>query len=336
MPKPEIAVFFTGGTIGMDSAANGHGAAPGNNSGRLFAGMDQPAHSLKITPIAWADLPSPHVTPEVMLRLAEDIDEKLSCPQTLGAVVLHGTDLMAETAFFLDVALSSPKPVVVTGSMRSLSETGYDGLRNLEDALALCRAAGQERGVLALMAGFAYAAADVIKADSTSLTPLLSQNLGPIGRIVEGQAIFYRQPRRPDIARQLIKRPLAGLAEQVEILKCWPGMSNTWLELMLEHGLAGLVLEGFGAGNVPPLLLDGLNKALAGNIPVILTTRCPHSGVHPLYAYPGGGAQLLELGVINGRALTSDKAALLLKIALANGCGKAEIRTLCDLYGGVN
>ena len=318
----------------MDAEPGSAGAAPGKHQGRIFGALGGLDPGLHLTTIAWADLPSPHITPQIMLRLAQDVDAQLKRPEVLGAVVLHGTDLMAESAFLLELALASPKPVVVTGAMLHLAQTGYDGIRNLEDSLAVCLAAGEGRGVLLCMAGEIFQACDALKVDSGAMNPLAAQRRGHIGRVTDKRAMFFQAPC-PKLAeaRALLPRPVPALAEQVELLKCFPGMSADCLDYLLDWGLRGLVVEGFGAGNMPPALLGSLQKAVARRIPIILTTRCMYGGVQPVYAYDGGGAQLLRAGLLNGHGLTADKALLLLKTALGCGCDAQAIAALCAGYG---
>lgn len=333
MNAKEIVVFFTGGTIGMDAGPGQKGAAPGNNQGRVFDALPGLRADLHIKTIAWADLPSPHITPEIMLRLCHDLDEQLSRSEVAGAVVLHGTDLMAETAFLLEIARANPKPVVVTGAMLHLAQTGYDGVRNLEDSLAVCLAAGSDWGVLLQMAGEIFQAKDALKVDSAAMNPLVGQRRGRIGRVVDKEAFFFQTTTSDQKIRALLPKPVTGLAERVELLKCFPGMAADSLNYLLSRGLEGLVLEGFGAGNVPPALTGALKKAVTEGVAVVLTTRCLYGGVHPVYGYDGGGAQLLDAGLINGHGLTSDKALLLLKTALGCGCNQKTIETLCAYYG---
>jgi L-asparaginase len=333
MSAREVVVFFTGGTIGMDAKPDGIGIAPGNHQKQIFASLPAFTADVHIKPIIWADLPSPHITPEIMLRLSHDLDAHLNRPEVLGAIVLHGTDLMAETAFMLELTLISPKPVVVTGAMLHLAQTDYDGIRNLENGLAVCLAAGSNRGVLLQMAGEIFQARDAVKIDSTAMNPLLAQRRGHVGRVVNQEAVFFQTTVLDTRAQAALPKPITALAERVELLKCFPGMTARCLDHLLDNGLQGLVLEGFGAGNAPPALVSALQRAVDQGVATILTTRCLFGGVHPVYAYAGGGAQLLQTGLINGHGLTGDKALLLLKAALGCGCDHKAIAELCVYYG---
>ena len=162
---------------------------------------------------------------------------------------------------------------------------------------------------------------------------MIAQRRGHVGRVVEGEAIFFRPPEADAAIRALLPRPVAALADKVEAIKCFPGMDADYVHYALEKGLQGLVVEGFGAGNVPPALATALENAAARGVAVILTTRCLRGGVQPIYAYNGGGAQLLRAGLVNGQGLTSDKAMLLLKAALGCGCNLKTIEALCAYYG---
>ncbi len=133
--KGEIAIFFTGGTIGMSNDADSGGIAPGGNFNNILRELEIHHPGVSLRPIPWSDKPSGHMTPQDMLALSKDVDSHLAQDSVLGAVILHGTDTVVETAFMLDLACISRKPIVCTGAMRYYSETGYDGLRNLLNSL---------------------------------------------------------------------------------------------------------------------------------------------------------------------------------------------------------
>jgi L-asparaginase/Glu-tRNA(Gln) amidotransferase subunit D len=50
-------------------------------------------------------------------------------------VITHGTNMLEETAYFLNLVLPSSKPVVLVGSMRPGTSVSADGPQNLLDAV---------------------------------------------------------------------------------------------------------------------------------------------------------------------------------------------------------
>jgi L-asparaginase len=75
------------------------------------------------------------MTPQVWLQLSTRINELLSRTNIAGAVVTHGTNTLEETAYFLDLTVTSSKPVVLVGAQRPASDPDADGPRNLLDAI---------------------------------------------------------------------------------------------------------------------------------------------------------------------------------------------------------
>ncbi len=105
-------------------------------------------------------------------------------------------------------------------------------------------------------------------------------------------------------------------------------MDGGLINHLISTGIKGLVIEGFGAGNVPPRAVPAIERAIAASIPVVLTTQCPQGGVWPIYAYPGGGEDLRKKGIILGGRLSGGKARILLMVALGAGLDADEIREL--------
>lgn len=323
MKKQKIAVFITGGTIGMSPSDSGLGVAPAGNFEEILARL-APRQDITVEAVMWADMPSPHMRPEDMLNLAHDIDEKLQQEDVYGVIVLHGTDLLVETAFVLNTVLRSEKPVVITGSMRHLGEAGYDGIRNLQNALIACADMSCGSEVLVEMADWLFSSYDAIKVDSLSVDPFTSQTRGQVGRIIGGRLHLSQSV---DKKRKNIF-PVSSIDSNVILVTAYPGMDGDFLNILLTTGIQGLVIEGFGAGNIPPRTVPTLKKFIEAGIPVILTSRCIRGGVAAIYDYEGGGAHLLSLGCISAGTLSGTKAFLLLKIALASGLSSSALPAL--------
>jgi L-asparaginase len=327
-PASTVAVFFTGGTITMRPQAHERGVVPSDEFGRLFAELRPHIPGVDFRPVLWSNLPSPHMTPAHMFRLARDIDKALAATSVRGAVVIHGTDVLVESAYMAELTLRSHKPVVFTGSMRYYSETGFDGIRNLLNGMRACLLPlPPETGVVLLMTDRIFSAREVVKINSLNIDAFEAPESGPVAYVAgEDVRLTRRSPPAVDTRRPLIRTE--RIEPNVAMISCYTGMDGTLIDHLRRRGMAGLVLEGFGAGNVPPGLLPAVEKTIGRGIPVVLTTRCPEGGVWPMYAYAGGGADLVKKGVILGGRLAGPKARILLMAALGATRSIARIKRI--------
>jgi L-asparaginase len=332
MPKKKktgnVVVFFTGGTITMKPTARSRGVVPAAVFDKFLKGLKPHLRDVHLDPRRWSELPSPHMTPDHMFRLAKDVDRALAEPDTAGAIVVHGTDVLVESAYMADMLLTSSKPAVFTGAMRYYSETGYDGIRNLLNGLKACLLPmPPETGVVLLMNDRLFSARDVIKINSINVDAFEAPESGPVAYIAGENIQLSRRlytaspPDRPTIKTQAIKT-------DVPLVSCFTGMGVESIDAYLDMGVSGMVVEGFGAGNVPPGIVPSLVKAVGDRIPIVITTRCPEGGVSPIYAYPGGGADLANKGIIMGGRLDGPRARIQLMLALGAGMRLTAIRAL--------
>jgi L-asparaginase len=317
-----VAVFFTGGTLGMRGRPGEGDVAPAGAFDQLMAALAPSIPGVSLTPVAWADVPSSNMTPERMFALGRDVEAMLAEDDVCGAVVAHGTDVMEETAYMLDLTVDSDKPVVVTGSMRSLDELGYDGLRNLYCAVLACLECPPGAGVVVLMSDRLYAASEVAKTHSMAIDAFDAPGLGPLGSVAGEVLHLSRWPARQKVLKT------SAIEPNVDLISLCPGMDGRFIACARENGAAGLVVEGFGAGNVPPAVADALEPLLAEGLPVVLTSRCIQGGVWPIYGYHGGAGEMARKGIILGGALPGNKARIKLMVALGLTRELAAIRSL--------
>ncbi|MBE6048762.1 MAG: asparaginase [Clostridium sp.] len=311
----KVAVVFNGGTISMKIDERIHAAVPSLSGEEIMSMVTGIEGYAKVECYNFSELPSPHVTPNLMLELSKCIKKLLSKDDIDGVVVTHGTDTLEETAYLLDLTIQSDKPVIVTGAMRSSSELGYDGPANL--AASICTAISEDakgRGVLVCFNGEVNSAREVTKANSMALNAFRTPNFGPIGIVDNNKVIFYRNcplGKHVDIEK---------LDSKVMLLKCASGMNSDFIDFAIDNGYEGIVIEALGRGNIPPEMVPGVKRAIEKNIPVVVVSRCFEGRVFESYGYEGGGKHLRDIGVIFGDTMPGQKVRMKLMVALS--CSK--------------
>jgi len=158
-----IVILATGGTI---AGAGEQGKDIGYKSGSIKAqtlidAIPELKNVANICVEQFCNINSDDVTSEIWIALAKRIEELLQRSDVDGIVMMHGTDTMEETAFFLSLTLGgsaskvagksedcssvvekAAKPVIMTGSMRPATASEPDGPANLlfavKSAVDLC------------------------------------------------------------------------------------------------------------------------------------------------------------------------------------------------------
>lgn len=308
-----IHLLFTGGTISMqrDAAAGGNVPAHGGEALVGFAeGLDT------IAPYRienWAKLPACHLGPDRLWALRDRVCEIAEAREVTGIVVTHGTDTIEETAYILARTLPTGLPVAITGAMRTSSDQGWDGPRNLLDAARVAASpASAGRGAMVVFAGRIFAGETAVKTHATDLAAFSAPHAAPIGRAEDGCVVYDAPLARPPAVRP------DGLRARVALVSLVVGDDGSMLDLARpEHD--GVVAVAFGSGNMPPGAVPAVRRWLEDGKPVVLATRCPLGEVTPLYAFDGGGARTVAMGAIPAGPRTPSQARMELVLALSAG-----------------
>lgn len=319
----KVVIIFTGGTISMKIDPDLHAAIPSLNSDEIMAMVKNIENFAEVESLNFANLPSPHITPDIMMDLSRIVKEQISRDDVTGVIVTHGTDTLEETAYLLDLIINNEKPIIVVGAMRNSSELGYDGSSNL--SAAICTAIStraKNKGVLVVMNNEVNAASEVTKTNTLSLDTFKSPEFGPLGIVDNDEVIFYRDI----IDRQFIDTDI--IEKKVALIKSVPGMESDILDFYIDSNYKGIVIESLGRGNLPPAMLTGIKRAINNNIPVVMVSRCPTGRVLDTYGYLGGGRNLRELGVIFGGNLPGQKARIKLMLILGVTQNLKKVQTL--------
>jgi L-asparaginase len=281
--RQKIVVLGTGGTIaglsGRSGDNIGYTAAqvrvadlleeleiPGGYD--LFAEQVAQVDSKDMTHVIWSDL-------------ADRIHFWTRQPDTKGVVIIHGTDTIEETAYFLHMSLYTTLPVVLTCAMRPASSPWPDGPQNMRDALAVAALDGA-CGVSVVCAGEVHSAPDVQKVHPYRVNAFSSGEGGPVGYVEEG---VYRsnKPWLPLPLNADLVRPLQLMAPEhwprVEIVYSHAGCSGAVVTALLNASsqdapLRGLVVVSTGNGTVHQALTCALLEAQRLGVVVVRSTRC--------------------------------------------------------------
>jgi L-asparaginase len=314
-----IVVITTGGAIGVRRGPIVGGAAPTLKGDDFLAML--PRSGVDLVFEEFANVPGSHFTAVNALDLSHRVEALLASPDMDGAVITHGPDTLEETAYLLDLTLSTQKPVVVTGAMRSSASPGYDGVINLANAIRLAVAPeAQGLGVMALFAEEFHAASELQQVHSQALSAFASPGSGPLGR-VEGERICVRH--RP---AGRLSIPCQRLEEMVDLIRVTQGADVRQLRHSIEDGAAGVVIEAFGGGRLPPWWLPLITDALQRRTAVAIATRCAAGGLGDEFGYVGAFHDLRRLGALFAHQLSGPKARVKLMVALGAARSVSELR----------
>ncbi len=300
--KKNILIILTGGTISM-KASGSLGVVPSSELAGFLRQFPQLESVANVEVLDYLNLPSPYITPPMMLELAKLID--LQIIDYDGVVITHGTDTLEETSFLCDLVLTTRKPVVFTAAMRSGGDLGLDGPRNIIDAVRVAsHPESADKGVLVVMNDEIHTARDVVKSDTGKVDAFMSTAYGPLG-IVDPDTIVYH---RIALYRENVWTD--KLDTRVDLIKAVAGMDGRYIHCSVEQGAKAIVIEAFGRGNLPKDLIDDIKLAISRKVLVVICSRTYTGRVLAEYGYEGGGKNLEDLGAILAGDLKGVKVRL--------------------------
>ena len=276
----------------------------------------------------FSNVASTALTIDQWLRLARRINDIFSSDSNLqGIVVTVGTDTLEELAYFLHLTVRSPRPVVLTGSMRTPGAAGPDGPANL---LSAFRTAGdpkaRDQGVLVVLNEEINSARDVTKTDAQRLDAFQSRPRGVLGVVDADRVLFFRGPLKRHTVQSEFDLHNVGDLPRVDILLFYQGATSDLVRAAIELGARGLVLAVAGADTTAGTMAEGLRYAATRRIPVVLSTRTGGGRI----AAPAGDGAFAEY--VAGEDLPPLKSRILLTLALTRTHSASEIQRIFREY----
>jgi len=205
---------------------------------------------------------------------------------------------MAYTSSALTWALLGiGKPVVLTGAQIPAEIISTDGRNNLVNALRVCTM--YLGGVFIVFGSKIILGCRAKKMSESALDAFGTFNKPDFGEI--GVGLLLRDESHPSHSNKFeIKN---GFDDNVVSITLVPGFKPEIINELIDKGAKGIVLRGYGSGDVPYDLLPSLDYSKMKRVPVLITTQCPGGatvlGVNDvgLKALEAGGIQAFDMSM---------------------------------------
>lgn len=316
--KPQVHIVATGGTIASTNYYSGNVGKIGVDA--LLGAVPQIDSIASITGQQFSNVASGSITQEMWLRLSREISDTLKArPNLAGVVVTHGTDTMEETAYFLDLTVADPRPVIVTGAMRPSDGTGIDGPANLYNSV---RVAGEPssrgRGTMVLLNDEIFAGRDVTKTNTVRPNAFEAPYRGALGVADPDKIVWHRPATRNPVF------DIAGVRElpRVDIAYVYAGADGAAIDAFVAAGAKGIVVAGVGRGGTSPGIGAAMRRAMQKGVVVVIGSR---TGSGSVAVGDGAGRDGDSPGSVGAGDLPVQKARVLLTLALLQSTTSRDV-----------
>lgn len=331
---PRIKILGTGGTIASkaDNSSHTAGYQVDLTIQDLLNSIPDISRICEIEYEQLCNVDSKDMDEELLFKIYKGISDSL---QTFdGIVITHGTDTLAETAFFIESTIDTGDlPIVFVGSMRPSTSVSADGPMNLFQAISIAaNSKSRGRGVLVSLNDQISAGYYITKTNANSLDSF-NVRQGYLGNFVNNEVHYYYPPVKPLGCHKFklkISPHSPGISlPRVCILYAHQTMDPSLIELVTEK-YEGIVIATMGAGSLP----NAVNQCcLNMKIPTVYSKRTM-DGMVPIANLPKGADTNSNFIIASGY-LNPEKSRILLQLCLAGNYAMEEIRLVFrGVYGG--
>lgn len=306
----KVLIIATGGTIAQTHDDDKGGSTPQLTGDDLLKAIPEIELLTSIEVKEFCNIDSRHVDLDFFRGLTRLVKQAIIREDIFAVIITHGTDTMEQTAYFLQRTIATKKPIILTGAMRSADQVSPDGPINLANSVKQAvHPEAINKGVTINFNSKIHSAIYAIKSHSENVDAFSSGEKGLLGVSSNEKIVWYNNPVLPSV----IVNNLDNLLD-VPVLFCLPGANYKYLNL---ENIKGMVLVGYGCGNVNNETYELAKNAIEKGIVVVLVTRVENGGVFAEYAGIGGVQSMKDLGVITANDLNYWRARLCLMLALS-------------------
>lgn len=307
MLRKKILLIYTGGTIGMRQDKDGV-LQPINfsNLKEDLPEIDRLSCDISVISID-PPLDSSNMIPQHWIELASLIEQNYLLFD--GFVIMHGSDTLAYTASALSFLLEYlHKPVILTGAQLSLGILRSDAKENLITAIEIASNPLFSLPEVCIYFGDKlFRGNRTTKISSESFHAFESPNYPPLASVGVHIDFHLRQWLKANPMHPL--KVHKKLCNEITLIKYFPGMSIAWFEQALTApALKGIIIESFGAGNLPSSndFIEVLQKAIDLNKIILNISQCLRG--HVIQGRYQTSKKLSQIGIISGNDMTTEAA----------------------------
>ena len=326
-PKANVVVLATGGTIAGAGASTVNSAtytAAKVPVDKLLAGLPELAQVANVRGEQVFQIASESFTNDNLLALAKRVSALSKQGDVDGIVVTHGTDTLAETAYFLSLVVHTDKPIAVVGSMRPGTALSADGALNLVNAVSVAASKDAKgKGVFVTMNDEINTARDVNK-DINIQTGAFKSQWGPLGMVVEGKNYWFRNPAKRHTNQSEFNIDNITALPQVDIVYAYGNVQPTAVNALVASGAKAIIHAGTGNGSVADRMVKPLQDARAKGTIIVRSSRVPYGFVLRNAEQPDD-----KYDWVVAHDMRPEKARILTMLALTRG---ADTRTLQRMF----
>ncbi len=328
--KMNVTILSTGGTVASVIDYKTGAVHPAFTADDLLRATPELVDYANINAEAIFNILSENMTPEIWMKTAESIYDEINNDAD-GIIIAHGTDTMHYTASALSFMIDTPVPIILTGAQRSSDRPSSDAFMNLTSSLvaaksdiaevAICMHATEDDSYCNVIRG-----TNARKMHTSRRDTFRSINMDPLAKVQNQKLRMYDEEvaynKRGSVELALNN----NLADKVALVKMYPGIETEVLDLYIDNGYDGIVIEGTGLGHCSDNLYDSIARANDEKIPVVITSQCVYGHTN-LNVY-SSGRRLLQNNVIPVGDMITETAYTKLLWAAGQTDDIAEIRSI--------
>lgn len=317
----KILLIATGGTIA--SKPTSAGLAPQISSEEILSYVPEAAELCSITTLQLFNLDSTNINYLHWQKIARCLQQNYDLYD--GFVITHGTDTMAYSVAALSYLIqNSRKPIVFTGSQKSIYEKDTDARNNLLNAF-IYAADDRACGVHLVFDGRVILGTRARKTRTKSYNAFSSIDYPEVAIFRDHRLIYYVEEH----ISQSVPDFYTELNPRVFVLKLIPGMNAEIIHYLQQHYDA-LIIESFGVGGVPcykdECFLEAIQQFLAAGKTIVMATQVPHEG-SDMEVYQVGYHLKEKFELIEAYTMTIESALTKLMWILTQTQDREQIRS---------